>query len=567
MNSETKNCQNCKNDFTIEPDDFGFYEKMSVLSPKICSDCRAQLRLCFRNERCFYKRKCDNCKKKTISTFSPNKTYPSWCPDCWWSNDLNSKKYGVDYNLDKPFFEQFNELLNKVPKPALVSTRDINCNYLNLTADNKNCYVIIESSNNENCINCYWIQLSKDLVDCSSTQRVELSYEVDDCHDSNNLRFSKGCYNCLDSAFLLDCRGCTDCLGCINLRQQKYHIFNKPYIKEEYKKKLKSFKLDTYSGVESFKKEFKDFIKDKPRKFAEIFNAINSTGNYMTNVKNNRNCFHSYDAEDNACSVHVWRGAKDCMDCSTAGRSAELIYNSLNSGLEISNVICGSMCWGSQFMEYCVNCPNSNNCFGCASLIKGSYCILNKQYNKEEYKKLRAEIIKKMKQDKVYGDFFPRNISAFGYNESSAMDEFPLTKEEALKQGFKWEDTERGTYGKETVDWKNFPDSVLDLPLDFDLNTEIFICKECNKNYRIITDELAFYKRMIIPLPRNCPECRHIKRFKDRGPNKLWNRQCMCKKENHQNHTKECEVEFETSYSPERKEIIYCEKCYQQEVY
>lgn len=27
MNSETKQCQNCKKDFTIEPDDFAFYEK------------------------------------------------------------------------------------------------------------------------------------------------------------------------------------------------------------------------------------------------------------------------------------------------------------------------------------------------------------------------------------------------------------------------------------------------------------------------------------------------------------------------------------------------------------
>ena len=27
------------------------------------------------------------------------------------------------------------------------------------------------------------------------------------------------------------------------------------------------------------------------------------------------------------------------------------------------------------------------------------------------------------------------------------------------------------------------------------------------------------------------------------------------------------DIEFETTYSPDRSEIIYCEKCYQQEVY
>ncbi|KKQ02734.1 MAG: hypothetical protein US18_C0013G0008 [Parcubacteria group bacterium GW2011_GWB1_36_5] len=31
MNSETKTCQNCKGEFIIEPDGFGFYEKIKNL--------------------------------------------------------------------------------------------------------------------------------------------------------------------------------------------------------------------------------------------------------------------------------------------------------------------------------------------------------------------------------------------------------------------------------------------------------------------------------------------------------------------------------------------------------
>jgi len=48
---------------------------------------------------------------------------------------------------------------------------------------------------------------------------------------------------------------------------------------------------------------------------------------------------------------------------------------------------------------------------------------------------------------------------------------------------------------------------------------------------------------------------------------KLWHRQCMCDKTSHQHGEARCQVEFETSYAPERPEIIYCEKCYQKEVY
>ncbi|MFA6000053.1 MAG: hypothetical protein WC783_03705, partial [Candidatus Paceibacterota bacterium] len=497
-------------------------------------------------------------KKETISMFNASKPYPVWCYECWWGDNLDGREYGVEYNPGESFFEQFGRLWNSVPKPAIIHTRSVNSKYLNYTADSKNCYMITESSNNENCINCHWIQLSKDLTDCAFTNKVELSYEVDDCYDSNNLKWSKGCHSCLDSYFLLDCRGCTSCLGCINLRGQKYSIFNKQYTKEEYDEKLKSLRLDTYSGIENFKKEFANFIKDKPRKFAEITNAVNSTGNYMVNVRNNKQCFHSYDAEDNAYSVHVWRGAKDCMDCNTVGRSAERVYNTLNTGIEVSNIICGSVCWNSQFMEYCLNCPSSQHCFGCVGIHNKKYCILNKQYTKEEYEELRAKIIEQMKTEGVYGDFFPKELSPFGYNESSVMNEFPLTKEEALKKGFKWEDTERGTYGQETIKWENFPDSIKDLPEDFNVNKEVFFCVLCNKNYRVIEDELSFYRKMNIPIPRSCPECRYTIRFNNRGPNKLWHRKCM--KEG-------CDNEFETSYAPERPEIIYCERCYNQEVY
>jgi len=393
------------------------------------------------------------------------------------------------------------------------------------------------------------------MVDCSFTQKVERAYETDDSYDSYGLQYCKGCHSCTDSFFLLNCRGCTDCVGCINLRQQKYCIFNEQYAKKDYEEKLKSFRLDTHSGVEAFRKAFAEFIKDKPRKYAEIYHANDSTGNYMTNVKNNTECFHSYDAEENKYCVHAWRGAKDCMDCNTVGRTAERIYNTLNTGIDVANVIAGSVCWGSQFVEYCVNSPSSEHCFASVGLRKQKYCIFNKQYSKEEYENLRVKIISRLKKEGIYGNFYPMQVSAFGYNESSAMIEFPLAKEEALTQGFKWEDVPRGTYGKETKSADQMPDSITDV--DFDVIKEIFACTLCKKNYKIIQNEFLFYKKLGILLPRLCPDCRHNRRIGARGPNKLWTRTCM---------NEGCPNEFETSYAPDRPEIVYCESCYQKEV-
>ena len=80
----------------------------------------------------------------------------------------------------------------------------------------------------------------------------------------------------------------------------------------------------------------------------------------------------------------------------------------------------------------------------------------------------------------------------------------------------------------------------------------------CTEAYRITKEELSFLKHHNITLPRYCPNCRHYYRLQQRNPLKLWHRKCM---------HPDCNNEFETSYSPDRPEIIYCEKCYQQEVY
>ena len=88
MNSETKNCQNCKNDFTIESDDFLFYEKMKVPAPKVCPDCRFKMRAMWRNETTLYSgRKCGLCDKSVVSIYNPKSPYTVYCYDCFCSDN------------------------------------------------------------------------------------------------------------------------------------------------------------------------------------------------------------------------------------------------------------------------------------------------------------------------------------------------------------------------------------------------------------------------------------------------------------------------------------------------
>ena len=178
--------------------------------------------------------------------------------------------------------------------------------------------------------------------------------------------------------------------------------------------------------------------------------------------------------------------------------------------------------------------------------------------------KLKEEIVEQLKKDGVYGEFLPPSLSPFGYNETLAKEYFPMDEKEAKEKGFNWQEQTSGTFGKETIKEENIPQTIIEV--DENILNEVLVCKDCKKNFRITKSELDFYKRMNIPLPHKDFECRHQDRMKKRNPRALWHRSCMCELKNHQHGSEKCQVEFETSYSPERTETIYCETCYQQEV-
>jgi hypothetical protein len=177
------------------------------------------------------------------------------------------------------------------------------------------------------------------------------------------------------------------------------------------------------------------------------------------------------------------------------------------------------------------------------------------EYTKEEYENTRKMLIQEMKKRGEYGEFFPPALSPFGYNETHGDIYMPMTREDALKKGFCWQDTILVTKGRGTLAPDAIPDEIKDV--DISITKEALTCVLCERNYNVVLPEVEFYKRMNIPIPRHCPECRYRRRIGLRPPRKLWHRKCM---------KPGCMNEFETSYAPEREEIVYCESCYQQEV-
>lgn len=570
MQKERRQCQNCNNDFTIEPEDFLFYEKIKVPPPTFCPECRTIRRMTWRNERSLFKRKCDYTSEMMITMFHPDADVKVYDHDIWWSDKWDSSEYGVDYDFSKPFFEQYKELLSRVPLASVGNTNCVNSPYGNHNADCKNCYLIYASYLNEDVMYSQGAGYLKNCVDTYSILKSENCYENILSGSLYSTHFSYDSDDSLSSWFLRTCVNCQDCIGCINLRNKKNCILNIQYTKEEYLKEKEKLDFGSYKILNEFKKKYKKFILDYPYRYAGIIKSVNCTGDNILNSKNVHYSFDIYgDIEDSKYVAHGL-GAKDNYDIYGFGAGAYLLYEGVDIGLKGSNNFFGVLNHGCMDTKYTYMCYNAKNLFGCIGIRKGEYYILNKRYTKEEYEEIIPRIIKHLDEmpylDKngciyKYGEFFPSELSPFAYNETIAQEYFPKREEEIIEQKYLYRKPIERDY-QTTIKSEDLIDDIKNVQNDI-LN-ETISCPnkgseltQCISAYRIHPEELIFLRKHNITLPRYCPNCRHYERLSQRNPLRLWHRKCM--KEG-------CVNEFETSYAPERPGIIYCERCYQQEV-
>ncbi len=581
---QIKECQNCKKDFTIETDDFGFYEKIGVPAPTFCWECRAMRRMSFRNFRYLYKRKCDATGKTIFSLFPIEAKMPVYEHRYWMSDAWDPMRYGQEYDFTRPFFEQFRDLFNKVPTTNILNKGSINSDY-GSGLDMKNCYMCFDAGFAEDSAYGVTLQKSKqcfDTINCKQSELCYYSINITNCYKTF---FSRNCTQCSEVWFSQDCVGCLNCFGCSGLRNKSYHIFNEPYSKEEYRQKVEKFNLGSWSGLEKAKEIAKANWLKHPMRFRHGLKDSGCTGDYIYNSSQIRNCFFVNEVRNCVHSQSIiYDPIKDSMDVTSSGVGIELDYE-ISGSSTLTNVRFAVDSIVGLNSDYIINCRNVTDVFGCVALHSKKYCILNKQYTKEEYLSLLPKIKKHMEEVPYvdargvtykYGEFFPVDMSPFAFNESQGYEYFFLSKEAAEKSGYTWRSPEKKNYIPNKKS-KDLPDNIA--KLSDDIVSAVIQClhdekgdhgSHCGMNcvgaFNITPQELQFYKMLDLPLPRLCFNCRHIERVNWRNTPKLYIRSCMCDKK-HNHHEGKCEVEFETTYAPERSEIVYCEKCYQQEVY
>jgi hypothetical protein len=488
-----------------------------------------------------------------ISMYNPDVLFPVWDISEWWADDWSASDYAMDLDLSVPFVKQLGEIMNEVPRFSLMNTKSEDCEYSNMTLRSKKCHLLFGCVEDENCDYGHIVWFSKDCIDNLYVTKSELCYECIDCLGSNRLLYSQECEACVDSIGLYDCRSCTNCIGCVGLRQQSYQIFNQQVTKEQYKEFLNKYPLSNKENIIYIFKKREELRRSMPARVTFGSHNNNVSGDHIYNAHNVEQSFDVKGGE-NSKYCYIVNKPIESQDVSFAV-DIEYCFNVLTCGGS-NNIISSHITLDSSNIYYSDTCYNCKNLFGCCGLRNKEYCILNKQYTKEEYQKLVPKIIENMKESGDWGNFFPVWMSPFGYNESIVNEYMPLTKEQALSQGFNWREDIPHTRGQENCSYEDLPKDP-DMYNEEELLDKILKCESCGNNYKFIGREIAFYKRMKLPIPAKCFNCRHQARMNVRNPRILNKAKCFS-----------CGQITDTTYPKEKyhQYKIYCEECYKKEI-
>ncbi len=533
--------------FTISEAEQDMRSKLGVPMPTMCPEERHRQRFIFRNERSLYWGKCAATGKRILTMYSPESKVKAYHNDYWWSDKWDTRDYGIDYDFTRPFFDQFREVLYATPHPQLeveLSTME-NSGYCNAAANLKNCYWTFNADNDRDCLYCSYVNSCTDCVDCVATDYSELCYQCMDCIRCYNSQYLFDCTGCSDCLFGASLIGCKDCFGCTNMRNKQYCFNNKQLTKDEYEEKVSAI-LGQYTHAQLLQ-FFLDFKATQPHKASRQLMCENSTGDHLMQCQNCENCYTCVNTQDsiNCIDLKSIDGRNyNNLDISFFGYNVMGSYNCMTVGYEVTNAFGCVNCYNVSDMFYSYFCFNAtHDCFGCVGLKKGSYCILNKQYTKEEYYALKDKIIAHMKETGEWGQFFPMSISPFAYNETIAQEYYPLMQSKVQAAGLRWKDQDRTEYQPQTVTILESISDVSDAICD-----DVLACKVTGKNYKIQKAELVFYKKTGLPVPQKHPDQRHIERIKLRNQRQLYKRKCAVSG-----------TEVMTTYAPDRNEKVLCE--------
>lgn len=567
---ETKKCRISGREFIITDRDLEFYDTISpvfagkkylIPTPTLSPAERNRRRMTWRNNRWIY----FSSIEKQLSMYNTNFWYISYQPKKYWSDEWSPFDYASDFDFSQMVFPQVHTLDKKVPKLARSIVNEENSDFANQAGHIKDCYLIFEAEASEKCYfgeSCFH---SKNCLDFLWAQYSEFCYEVVDCMRCYNVFYSQKCFDCKDSYFLSSCFDCKNCFWCINLFKKEYCFFNQQLTKEDYIKRMTEISFEKY--LSAIKDKVNNFFKDQFFREHQNRKCENASWDMIFQSQNIYNSFDMIEVRDmKFCELMKWP-TNNCYDMYSFGINSSFCYENTTVWFNANNVLFSVECWDSVTdLLYCMCCNKwVKNSFLCSGLKqKAEHCVMNKSYSVSEYETLCWRIIDHMRSTGEWWEFFPHELSPFGYNETVAQEYFPMIEEEVRSRGWNWYNAPEKTFEgssaltpltvsdyDEKIVWFEVAQRNIDTLLQW-----VIKCEVTGKPFKIIKQELAFYIENKLPIPTKHPDQRHVERMNMRNPRELHERNCA-----------ECGISITTTYAPNRTEKIVCEECYRKLVY
>lgn len=350
----------------------------------------------------------------------------------------------------------------------------------------------------ENCSDIYnSICILSNSTQIYSSVNIKNSYSI---FYSLNIQSSNNLWFCINMDW------CSECINCEWLTNQKYFINNIQYNKDVFfvkKQELLSHK-DTYI-------EYVDWISWKKMEnigSSEIDNCM-----WVNRSYNIQNWYLAYDVLDsrNVVLFGGWEsGSSNFYDGIDIGFNSHHFYGTCQAWWDSSHLYLYLFgWWNSHNCYYSMNLSSCSFCLWCIGLENKSYCILNKQYSKEERYEKVDEIFWQMVSDGSLWEFFSASMNPFYFNDTAAYLIDPsFTKEEVTARWYLWRDEPikvdipewaQTVSVDELWEFESMVDGVW--TIDESICKKVILDHEWNA-YRIIPMELEFLRKHWLPLPR-----------------------------------------------------------------
>ena len=563
-------------------------DKKYLLSlPQLSPEARQIKRLIWRNERKFYKF-IDAQGKSGISTISDQMWLRVMSQTDFYAYD--HLQYGVPYTHD--LFADIWLLFKHMPYPNKLCDNMENSEYCNQETDDKNCYMNAWGHNNENSLYTTYSLKGLRTVDNYRAMHCEYAYESVDIHTSQRVFFSQQIENSYDIWFSYDLKSCQNVLFGFGINNANYVFKNKIMPKEEREALYQSYKekIASYAWLLGVIKEYQEWVKDFPLRGVIAINTENSIWwNDLINVKNSLCCTRGEESQDIAYA-NLFAGVSDGMDIESVGW-AQKTYN-LASSIKTNECFVGSHIFENvQNGYYVYASKNSDYIMACVGLDHKKCCFLNTQYTQQKWEQLAVSSIEDLQFKGKFWEFFESKDSPFPYNDSVAMDYYPIYKtiinneekiinvkgigtvtimspenfisdaildlgwEEKIKIKRRTKDQEINIQSwMQTIRAQDLPDNIHDVTDD--ILKKAIICEVSGRPFRIVWLELEFYRKHGLPLPHKHYDIRHEQRLARRSWRSMYIGHCDA-----------CEREMLSAYPSDSWYKVYCESCYDKEIY